>query len=49
MEVDAGLKTTGYSLLQLANLRLPLVVQAMTGALEALSKVSGARPSSNAC
>lgn len=40
MEVDVGVQTTVSSLLQLAKIRLPLVVQALLAALEQLSKVT---------
>ena len=39
MERDAGVQATVSSLLHLASNRLPLAVYALTGALEALSKV----------
>ncbi|WVR09039.1 hypothetical protein IAU60_006099 [Kwoniella sp. DSM 27419] len=40
MEVDPGVQATVKSLLQLAKLRLSLVVQALTSALESVSKYS---------
>jgi hypothetical protein len=40
VEIDQGVQTTVDALLRLARIRLPLVVQALVGALETLSKVS---------
>ncbi|KAK8844111.1 hypothetical protein IAR55_006905 [Kwoniella newhampshirensis] len=40
VEADSGVQSTIASLTQLARLRLPLVVHALTGALETLSKYS---------
>lgn len=39
MEADTAVQTTVSSLVQLGKIRLPLVVHAMVGALEGLSKV----------
>jgi neurofibromin 1 len=43
VEIDQGVQTTVDALLRLARIRLPLVVQALVGALETLSKVSKPR------
>ncbi|RSH95012.1 Ras GTPase activating protein ira2 [Saitozyma podzolica] len=40
VEIDQGVQTTVDALLRLARIRLPLVVQALVGALETLSKYS---------
>lgn len=42
VEADASVQATATSLKQIAQIRLPVVVYALTGALERLSKVRNA-------